>query len=121
MKTVRHQRWLKPVRKFNINSRLEKHGMMLLFNLINEEFEMHSEDSYKANLYSSNGRVDEEYVNGFLIKDFKANFLKANLETFRDQRATLENLYDRHEKSVQEQNNVSSRLKVVERALGRKL
>ena len=121
MKTLRHQRWLKPVRKFNIDQRLRKHDMMLLFNLMNEEFEMHSEESYKGNLFSSNGKVDEEYVNGFLINDYKANLLKANLETFREQRATLENMYDRHERMVQEENNVSSKLKVVERALGRRL
>jgi hypothetical protein len=121
MKTLRHQRWLKPVRKFNIDQRLRKHGMMLLFNMVNDEYEMHSEESYKGNLYSSNGRVEEEFVNGFLINDYKANFLKANIETFRDQRALLENMYDKHEVFVQQNNNVSSKLKVVERALGRRL
>jgi hypothetical protein len=121
MKTLRHQRWLKPVRKFNIDQRLRKHEMMLLFNMVNGEYEMHSEESYKGNLYSSNGRVEEEFVNGFLINDYKANFLKANIETFRDQRALLENMYDKHEVFVQQNNNVSSKLKVVERALGRRL
>lgn len=120
MKTLRHQRWLKPVRKFNINNRLKHLDMMLLFNMSNGEYEMHSEESYNLNRFSSNGKVEEEFVNGFLIHDFKANFLKANLETFRDQRQQLEHMYDKHEKFMQK-HNVSSKLKVVERALGRSL
>lgn len=123
MKTLRHQPWLKPVNLFNIHNRIqeETHGdMVVVFNMLTGNYEIHSEYSYDGNLQSSNGMIPDEYLNGYLIKDIRATNLRANEELFREQRREQEHMWDQHEEFVQKY-NVSSKLRAVERGLGRRL
>ena len=123
MRTLRHQPWLKPIHMFNINDRMleeTSQRMVVVFNTLTSHYEIHSEDSYEGNLMSSNGMINIEYLNGYLIKDLKATNLRANLDYFRDVRAEKEFMWDMHEDNLLK-NNVSSKLKAVERAIGRRL
>lgn len=118
---LRYQPWLRLVNRHNISDRLLEltdGDMFMVYNTMRETHELHSVRSFRMSASSHNVALDEEFVNGFIISDFKAhNHRKFGLE-LESQRQHSNYLHERHER---ERSKLDEMLKTVERTIGTKL
>ena len=118
---LRYQPWLRFVNKYSVSDRLLEltdGDMFVAFNVIKQVFELHSVKSFRLSAGSINVTLDEEFVNGFIVKDFKANNHRKFGMELESQRQKNNYLYDRHEK---ERQSLDEMLKTIERTIGTKI
>jgi hypothetical protein len=106
---------------YNITNRLQEMSnkdLFMVFDTIKGTYELHSVKSFKLTGYSHNATLDKEFLNGYIINDFKANNLNKFALDIKDRNEKLNYLYDiskeRNEKS-------SDMLRLVERVIGTKI
>lgn len=118
---LKHQPWLRVVNRYNVTDRLQtltKGNLFVVYNTLNGCYELHSVTGYKMTGSSIQVGLDEWMVNGFIVNDFKANNLRANLIDVQHDREKLNLLYDRFE---DKRFNVKERAKIIERVMGTKV
>jgi len=123
-KTVlRHQPELRLYNTYNISGRLlemTNGDAFIAYNTLKNVYELHTVSAYKINQVSANTKIDQDYLNGFLIKDFKAKNNRRFMSDNLDNKKYREHLYDQHAESNKFM-NTSGKLKIVERTLGIRL
>jgi hypothetical protein len=118
---LRYKPWLKPVNILNLNERLQeltKGNVFIVYNSIQNTYELHTIEAYKLSGDSYNTSLDKECVNGFIYHDYRANDYKLFKEEVYSDRMRKEIAYEKRE---QTRHNLDDILKVVERTLGTKI
>jgi hypothetical protein len=118
---LRHNPRFKMINTFNITSRLlvvSNNDLFMVFDTIKGTYELHSVRSYMLTGFSHNATLDKEFINGFIINDFKANDLKKFAEDIKDRNAKLNYLYDSFKERTQKPSDM---LSIVERVIGTKV
>lgn len=118
---MRYQPWLRLVNKFSISDRLlelTNGDMFVAFNVIKQVYELHSVKSFRLSAGSLNATLEEEFVNGFIYSDFKANNHRKFRMELESQRQRNNRLYDKYE---EDRMKTEDMLKTVERTIGTKL
>ncbi len=118
---LRHKPWLRPVHEFNICNRmleLTKGNVFIVYNTLQQAYELHTIEAYNLSGDSYNTSLDKECINGFIYHDYRAH----NYNLFRDEvyseRKRREIEYDKQE---QTRYDLNSLLKTIERTLGTKV
>lgn len=110
----------KMINNFNITDRLQaesNNDLFVVYDTIKATYELHSVKSYMITGFSHNATIDQSYINGYLVNDFKANNLKKFALDIQDRNQKLNYLYD-----LQKDKNKSvDLLKLVERTIGTKV
>lgn len=117
---LRHNPRFKMINNFNITDRLQNisnNDLFVVFDTIKGTYELHSVRSYKLTGFSHNASLDQEFINGFIINDFKANDLKKFALDIQDRNEKLNYLYD----SNKDKNKAKDLLRMVERTIGTKV
>lgn len=122
-KTLQYQPWLRFININQVSSRLleaSDRDIFIAYNALYDRYELHSVKSFKLDLDSCNAVIDQEFLNGFIVTDYKANNLTKFGQDVKDTRDYINHLYQKAEEKRQF-NLTSDRLKIVERTLGRKI
>jgi hypothetical protein len=120
-KILHHKPWLRPVHIANITERLQratKGNAFIVYNLIQENYELHTIEAFELTGDSYNTSFSIEFVNGFLVHDYRANDLKIYMEEVEGERLATNKLYDDQEK---QRHNLDVMLKTIERTIGTKI
>jgi hypothetical protein len=120
-KLLHHKPWLRLVHIANITERLQRAtrgNAFIVYNLIQQTYELHTIEAYELSGDSYNTSFDTELVNGFIIHDYKANDLKKFSEEVESERIYKNHLYDNQEK---QRHNLDNMLKTIERTIGTKI
>ena len=117
---LRHNPRFKMINIFNITNRLQqisKNDLFIVYDTIKATYELHSVKSYIMTGFSHNSTIDKEFINGFIINDFKANDLNKFALDIQDRNEKLNYLYDLNK----DKNKAKDLLKLVERTIGTKV
>lgn len=120
-KLLHHKPWLRLVHIANITERLQRAtqgNAFIVYNLIQETYELHTVEAYELSGDSYNTSFDIDLVNGFIIHDYKANDLKKFSEEVESERIYRNHLYDNQEK---QRHSLDNMLKTIERTIGTKI
>jgi hypothetical protein len=120
-KILRYRPWLKPVHQKNICNRLlraTRGDMFLAYNTYNGQYELHSVKTFQLIGDSYNVSLPKEFLNGFIINDFKANNHKRFKVELESERQKISHMYELNEQS---QVRMDSLFKILERVYGAKL
>lgn len=115
--------YLKPVNINNLYNRFlqESNGtLMLLYNKTRDTYELHSLRSFAYDGESINAVVPDEVLNGWLIKDFRANDVKKYATEIEADRIYNNSLLDNYENKGFELLQKKA-LTTVEKMIGRDL
>ena len=115
--------YLKPVNINNLYNRFlqESNGtLMLLYNKTRDTYELHSLKSFAYDGESINAVVPDEVLNGWLIKDFRANDVKKYATEIEADRIYNNSLLDNYENKGFELLQKKA-LTTVEKMIGRDL
>ena len=115
--------YLKPVNINNLYNRFlqESNGtLMLLYNKTRDTYELHSLKSFAYDGESINAVVPDEVLNGWLIKDFRANDVKKYAAEIEADRIYNNSLLDNYENKGFELLQKKA-LTTVEKMIGRDL
>ena len=118
---LRYQPWLRLVNKHNISDRLlslTNGDIFIAFNTRKDTYELHSVKSFRLSAGSSNANLEPEFVNGFIVTDFKANNLRKFAIDLESQRQRSDYLY---KKAEEKRASLNDMLKIVERTIGTKI
>lgn len=118
---LRYQPWLRFVNKHSISDRLlnlTNGDIFIAFNTRTGYFELHSVKSFKLSAGSSNAPLDPEFVNGFILNDYKLNNHKKNGLELESQRQKQEYLQT---KAEEKRDSLDQKLKIIERTIGTKI
>ena len=92
--------YLKPVRTHSLFERFlkESNGNLLcVYNKSKDTYELHSLKSFKYNGESLNAVIPEDALNGWVIKDYRANDLKKYRQEVESDRMFTNKLLDNYE------------------------
>ncbi len=92
--------YLKPVRIHNLYERFLKESngnMLLLYNKTRDTYELHSLRSFEYNGESMNAVIPEDTLNGWLIKDYRANDMRKFAMEIEADRIYTNTLLDNYE------------------------
>lgn len=115
--------YLKPVNINNLYTRLLKasnNSLLLLYNKSRDTYELHSLLSFAYDGDSLNAVIPEDMLNGWLVKDYKANNVKRysmEIEAERDYNNTVLDNYSNKGFELLQQRA----LRTVEKMIGRDL
>lgn len=115
--------YLKPVHINNLYNRLlhASNGTLLfLYNKSRDTYELHSLLSFSYDGESINAVVPEEILNGWLVKDFKANNVRKFAQEIESDRSFTNSLLDNYENKGLELLQKRA-LTTVEKMIGRDL
>ena len=115
--------YLKPVNINNLYSRFlnASHGtLMLLYNKTRDTYELHSLRSFAYNGESINAVVPDDVLNGWLIKDYRANDIRKYAMEVEADRLYTNSLMDNYENKGLELLEKKA-LTTVEKMIGRDL
>ncbi len=118
---LRYQPWLRYVNKHHISDRLlnlTNGDIFVAFNTRTGYFELHSVNSFRLSAGSSNAPLEPEFVNGFIITDFKANNHKKFGMEIESQRQKKDYLF---KKAEEKRSSLDNMLKTIERTIGTKI
>ena len=118
---LRYQPELRFTNKNNISVRmlnLSNEDLFVAYNVIKDNYELHSVENYKINGISYNVTLEPEMVNGFLFNDYKANNLKMFVNEVQDRR---EKTNYRLEQAEENRFNQVNSLDIIERTIGTKV
>ena len=92
--------------------------IFIAFNRLHGHYELHACSDLDENRNSCNAVIPEEFLNEWIVRDYKANNHIRNGQELQDAREKIMHLYERNEKRM-EHTMTTGRLGIVKRALGR--
>ena len=120
---IRYKPWLKVCNINNICDRIlesTKGNAFIVFNLIQQNYELHTVEAYRLSGDSYNTSIPQEFLNNFIIKDFKMMDMAKNLDEILSNKKNFEVFKQNFEKE-KESNHLDEQLKIIGRVIGTKL
>lgn len=115
---IKHKPWLKIINKSNITDRLlkaTKRQAFIVFNIIQQSFELHTVEAYILSGDSYNTSVPIDSLNQFIINDYQIKDMSKNLLEVESEHMLYE-----HNKSnrLSREKLLEQQFKTIERVIG---
>jgi len=117
---LNYQPWLKFVNTCQISTRLldyTKGDTFVVFNMISQNHELHSVNSFRLTGFSLNATLEPEMINSFIYHDFRANELKKFMLDVQSRREFNDLLFKKRNNVFDTRHGMKS----IERTLGTKV